>query len=77
MLEKIREKMMDAFNLDPNTVSPESSLKDDLGLDSLDLYELVVALEEEYGIQLPEDELLEIVTVGDIIDMLARHNIEE
>jgi acyl carrier protein len=77
MLEKIRSKMAEAFNLEPETVLPDSSLKDDLGLDSLDLYELVVALEDEYGIQLPEEELMEIVTVEDIIDMLQRHDIDE
>ncbi|MDO4477788.1 MAG: acyl carrier protein [Lachnospiraceae bacterium] len=77
MIDKVREKMSEVLNLDPDIITEDSNLKDDLGLDSLDLYELVVSIEEEYDIQLPEEELLDIATVSDILTMLANHNITD
>ena len=53
------------------------SFKDDLDADSLDLFELVMALEEEYGIEIPSEELESLTTVGAIIDYLKAHGVEE
>ena len=64
MLEKMKEMM-------------ESNFKDDLDADSLDLFELVMALEEEYGIEIPSEELESLTTVGAIIDYLKAHGVEE
>ena len=55
----------------------ETSFKDDLGADSLDLFELVMALEEEYGIEIPAEELTDIETVGDVVDYLKKLGVEE
>ena len=51
-------------------------LKDDLGADSLDLFELVMALEDEYNIEIPAEELTELATVGDVIEYLKGRGIE-
>ena len=55
----------------------EASFKDDLGADSLDLFELVMNLEDEYGIEIPTEELEKITTVGAVIEYLKTQGIEE
>ena len=55
------------------TITETSQLKDDLGADSLDLVELVMALEDRTGISIPEGEFKDVKTIGDAISVLARH----
>ena len=55
----------------------DTSFKDDLGADSLDLFELVMALEEEYGLEIPAEELSDVETVGDIIEYLKNKGVED
>ena len=54
----------------------ETSLKDDLGADSLDLFELITAFQDEYGVEIPEEELESIQTVGDIIEFMKSKGVE-
>ena len=77
MLEKMSEMLAEQLNCEASTITPETSFKDDLGADSLDLFELVMALEEEYGIEIPSEELESLTTVGAIIDYLKAHGVEE
>mgnify|MGYP000092081797 CR=1 FL=1 len=77
MLEKMREIIAEQLNCDGETIGLDTSFKDDLGADSLDLFELVMALEEEYGIEIPSEELESLTTVGAIIDYLKAHGVEE
>ena len=56
MLERVSEIITEQFNLEGVTITEESSFKDDLGADSLDLFELVMAFEEEYGIEIPPED---------------------
>lgn len=70
MLEKMREIIAEQLNCDGETIGLDTSFKDDLGADSLDLFELVMALEEEYGLEIPAEELSDVETVGDIIEYL-------
>ncbi len=77
MLEKIREIIVDQLSADPADVTPEAKFKEDLDADSLDLFELVMALEEEYGIEIPSEDLENIVTVQDVIDYLKSKGIED
>ena len=56
MLDRIIEIIQDQLNIDGVEITEESSFKDDLGADSLDLFELIMAFEEEYGIEIPLDE---------------------
>lgn len=76
MLEKMREIIAEQLNCDESDINADTNFKDDLGADSLDLFELVMALEEEYGMEIPAEELTEIVTVGDVLDYLADKGIE-
>lgn len=76
MLEKMREIIAEQLNCDESEINADTNFKDDLGADSLDLFELVMALEEEYGMEIPAEELTEIVTVGDVLDYLAEKGIE-
>lgn len=76
MFEKVKEIIMEQLNLDGVEVTLESSFKDDLGADSLDLFELVMAVEEEYGIEIPSEELEQITTVGAMIDYLKDKGVE-
>ena len=77
MFEKIREIICEQLSVDESEVSLEASFKDDLGADSLDLFELVMALEEEYGIEIPTDDLSKITTVGEVIEYLKAQGIED
>ncbi|MCI6019427.1 MAG: acyl carrier protein [Clostridiales bacterium] len=77
MFEKIREIICEQLSVDESEVSLEASFKDDLGADSLDLFELVMALEEEYGIEIPTDDLSQITTVGEVIEYLKAQGIED
>ena len=76
MLEKMREMLAEQLNCEADTINMETSFKDDLGADSLDLFELVMALEDQYDIELPADELSNIVTVEDVINYLRDKGVE-
>jgi len=76
MFEKIKSIMMDQLNIEENDISEDTSFKDDLGLDSLDLFELAMAMEEEFGIEIPQEDLENIVTVGDAVEYLQNNGIE-
>jgi len=77
MLEKIKEIVAEQLNVDESEVVLEATFKEDLGADSLDLFELVMALEEEYGIEIPTDDLEKITTVGAVVDYLKNQGIED
>lgn len=76
MLEKIREILVEQLNIDPEDVTETSSFREDLGVDSLDLFELVMNLEEEYGFEIPGEELQNLETVGSVIDYLKDNGID-
>lgn len=73
MLEKIKEMVADSLGVDESTITETSSFKDDLGADSLDLFELVMALEEEFEVEIPTEDLEQIATVGDVIKYVESH----
>ena len=77
MLEKMREIIAEQLNCDGETIGLDTSFKDDLGADSLDLFELVMALEDEYSVEIPSEELQELTTVGAVIDYLKKIGVEE
>ena len=77
MIEKMREIIAEQLNCDGETIGLDTSFKDDLGADSLDLFELVMALEEEYGLEIPAEELSDVETVGDIIEYLKNKGVED
>ena len=76
MLEKLKEIIADQLNVDADSVTPESKFKEDLEADSLDLVELGMALEEEYGVEIPSEDLGNILTVQDVINYLENKGVE-
>lgn len=76
MLEKIKEILSEQLNLDPEEITETSSFREDLGVDSLDLFELVMGLEEETGFEIPTEELTNMKTVGDVVAYLQENGIE-
>ena len=72
MLEKMKELIADQLSVDADSITEASSFKDDLGADSLDLFQLVMAMEEEFEIdEIPEEDLLTLKTVGDCVRYLT------
>ena len=76
MLEEMRKMIAQQLNCEESEITADTSFKDDLGADSLDLFELVMALEDEYNIEIPAEELTEPATVGDVIEYLRGRGIE-
>ena len=73
MLDKIKSMVAENLGVEESTITEASSFKDDLGADSLDLFELVMALEEEFGVEIPTEDLEQIATVGDVIKYVEAH----
>ena len=73
MLEKIIELTAEALGADAAGITEETSFMDDLHADSLDLFELAMALEEEFSVEIPSGDLENIKTVGDVLNYLEEH----
>ena len=77
MLEKMKEIIADQLGVSEDEVTLEASFKEDLDADSLDLFEFPMALEEEYDVEIPSDDLAELNTVGDVINYLKDKGVED
>lgn len=76
MLERMKEIIAEQLNTQAETVTLATSFKEDLGADSLDLFELVMALEDEYSVEIPSDDLEKLTTVGAVMDYLKEKGVE-
>ena len=76
MLEEMREMIAEQLNCEESSITESTTFKDDLGADSLDLFELVMALEEKYEVEIPSEELAELTTVGAVMDYLKNKGVE-
>ena len=72
MYEKVCKMLAEQLDISADTITPQSEVVKDLGADSLDVVELMMALEDEYGITLPEGEVENVKTVQDIVDMMEK-----
>ena len=70
MLEKVKAVIVEKLNADEVEITENTNFKDDLNADSLDLFELVMALEDEFEIEIPSEDLEKLATVGDVLDNL-------
>ena len=68
--EKLQEIIADVLSVDPNEVTMETTFADDLGADSLDVFQIIMGLEEEFDIEIPNEQAEKIVTVGDAVEQI-------
>ena len=73
MLDKIKELIVDSLGIEEDQITMEASFKEDLKVDSLDLFEKVMSLEDEFGVEIPPEELEKMVTVGDVVNYIEEH----
>ena len=71
---KVKEIIINELGVDPEKVTPEASFVDDLGADSLDTVELVMAFEEEFTIDIPDEDAEQMRTVGDAVAYIEKHS---
>lgn len=77
MFDKVKQMIAEQLSADAASITEETSFKDDLGADSLDLFELVMAMEDEFNVEIPTDDLEKLLTVGDVMKYLKDKGIEE
>jgi acyl carrier protein len=70
--EKFKEIIVDRLGVDPNEITPDASFIDDLGADSLDTVELVMAFEEEFDLEIPDEDAENLTTVGSAMEYLKK-----
>jgi acyl carrier protein len=73
IFDKVKAVIVDQLSVEEDDVTEEASFIDDLGADSLDIVELVMALEEEFGISIPDEQAEKIKTVGDAVDFISEN----
>ncbi|MDI9495533.1 MAG: acyl carrier protein [Bacillota bacterium] len=74
MFERIRELVAEKVGLEPEDITPETSFADDLDADSITLFELIMAIEDEFDIEVDDESIEKIETVGDIVKYLEEIN---
>ncbi len=73
LIEEVKEVVVEQLNVNPEEVKEESKFVEDLGADSLDVVELVMALEEKFDIEIPDTDAEKIITVNDAIKYIEEH----
>ena len=73
MLEEMRKMIAEQLNCEESEITADTSFKDDLGADSLDLFEMVMAFEEAFEVEIPSEDLEQITTVGDVVKYIESH----
>ncbi|MDP4087950.1 MAG: acyl carrier protein [Bacillota bacterium] len=76
VFEKVKEIIADKLSLEADEITLESSFIDDLGADSLDLVELIMALEDEFDLEIPDEEVENITTVANVVEYIKAHSEE-
>ena len=73
ILEQVKAAVADRLGVDESEITEEASFQEDLNADSLDLVELIMSLEDEFGMKIPDDDAQKIQTVGQAVDYVAAH----
>ena len=68
--EKLKKIIAEVLNVDPEEITPDSTFMDDLGADSLDVYQIIMGIEEEFDIEISNEDAEKIVTVGDAVEQI-------
>ena len=75
--EKLKKIIAEVLNVDEEEISMETTFVDDLGADSLDVFQIIMGLEEEFDIEIPNEEAEKIVTVGDAVEQIKKKKANE
>ena len=70
--EKLQNIIADVLNIDKSKITPETTFVDDLGADSLDVFQIIMGIEEEFDIEIPNEDVEHIVTVGDAVEEIKK-----
>lgn len=70
--EKLQKIIAEVLNTDTELITPDTTFIDDLGADSLDVFQIVMGIDEEFGIEIPSEEVEKIVTVGDAVEQIKK-----
>ncbi len=70
IIDKVKELVAEQLGISKDTIKPESDIVDDLGADSLDVIEMLMTLEEEYGISIPDDQISKVKTITQIAELI-------
>ncbi len=73
MFETIKAVLVKHLKIDPNTITLETNLQEDLGADSLDLVEIIMEFETKFGLKIPDEDILKLKTIGDAIEYIEAH----
>ncbi len=73
MFEEVKEILVESLGVEADQVTMEATFKDDLGADSLDLFDMVMTFEEKFGVEIPNEELEAMATVGDVVKYIETH----
>lgn len=76
VFEKVKQIIADKLSLEEDEITMEASFIDDLGADSLDIVELIMALEDEFDMEIPDEEVENISTVADVVEYIKAHSEE-
>lgn len=72
ILEKVKELVAEQLGIKVDSIKPESNIIEDLGADSLDIIEMLMTLEDEYGITIPDDQISQVKTIGEIVNLIEK-----
>ncbi len=71
-LEKLKKVVAEVLSVDPDEITPETTFMDDLGADSLDVFQIIMGLEEEFDIEIPPEQAEKITKVGEAVELIKR-----
>ena len=71
-LEKLKKVVAEVLSVDPDEITPETTFMDDLGADSLDVFQIIMGLEEEFDIKIPPEQAEKITKVGEAVELIKR-----
>lgn len=74
VLEKVKAILSEQFDVEENSISTDTTLQDDLGADSLDVVDLLMSIEDEFEVEIPDEEVENIKTVGALVDYIESHS---
>ncbi len=74
VLEKIKAILSEQFDVEEENINPETTLQDDLGADSLDVVDLLMSIEDEFEVEIPDAEVENIKTVGNLVEYIESHS---